>query len=58
MDRLAIFAEGETEQLFAEWLVCEMADAAHLHIEMRSARWKVHAPKNPHRGGCCRQSGS
>ncbi len=38
MNRLAIFAEGETEQLFAEWLVREMATAAHLHIELRAAR--------------------
>ena len=38
MNRLAIFTEGETEQLFAEWLVREMAGAANLHIELREAR--------------------
>jgi hypothetical protein len=36
--RLAIFVEGETEQLFAEYLVREMAGATHLHVELRAAR--------------------
>ncbi len=38
MNRLAIFVEGETEQLFVEWLVREIATSAHLHVEMRAAR--------------------
>jgi len=38
MNRLAIFTEGETEQLFVEWLVREMAGAAYLQIELREAR--------------------
>lgn len=38
MNRLAIFTEGETEQLFVEWLVREMISAPHLHIELRAAR--------------------
>jgi hypothetical protein len=36
--RLAIFVEGETEQLFSEYLVREMATAAQLKIELREAR--------------------
>lgn len=38
MNRLAIFTEGETEQLFVEWLVREMISAANLKIELRRAR--------------------
>ncbi len=38
MKRLAIFVEGETEQLFAAYLIREMANAAHLHVELRAAR--------------------
>ena len=38
MKRLAIFVEGETEQLFAAFLVREMANAAHLHVEFRAAK--------------------
>lgn len=38
MNRLAIFTEGETEQLFAEWLVREMVSVANLKIELRRAR--------------------
>ncbi len=38
MNRLAIFTEGETEQLFAEWLVREMVSTANLQVELRRAR--------------------
>ncbi len=38
VNRLAIFTEGETEQLFVEWLVCEMVSGANLQIELRKAR--------------------
>jgi len=38
VNKLAIFVEGETEQLFLEWLVREMANAAHLQIVFRKAR--------------------
>jgi hypothetical protein len=41
VNRLAIFAEGETEQLFAQWLVREMAGTDHLRVEMRRARGGV-----------------
>jgi hypothetical protein len=36
--RLAIFVEGETEQLFAAYLVQEMANAGHLEVKLREAR--------------------
>lgn len=38
MNRLAIFTEGQTEQLFAEWLVREIVSTANLQIELRRAR--------------------
>ena len=37
MNRLAIFVEGETEQLFAQLFVREMANSHHLHVELREA---------------------
>ncbi len=33
MNKLAIFVEGKTEQLFAERLLLEIADKKNIHIE-------------------------
>lgn len=41
MIKMAFFVEGETEQLFVEWLVREIVGSAHLKIEKRSARGGV-----------------
>jgi hypothetical protein len=38
VSRVAIFTEGETEQLFVEWLVRELAGAVPLQIEMLARR--------------------
>lgn len=38
MNKLAIFVEGQTEQIFAEKLVTEIAGAANVHIEKRKTR--------------------
>jgi hypothetical protein len=38
MKRLAVFVEGQTEQLFAESLIREMAGQANIRFELRSIR--------------------
>ena len=43
MKRLAVFVEGQTEQLFAERLIREIAGQANIRFELRSIRGGTNA---------------